>query len=292
MPLKHLVIATDFSKYAEYALQRAISLAERHHISLHFVHVLPQPSVSFGPYSTREQQNDIRSLEKDTLDKLSSLIKKYSTNISVDLSVLAGRAADEIIQYTEQNQGNLIILGAHGQYYIDEHVLGTTSSDILGEGNTPVLLIKTEPSFSYSRILIATDFSKPSKKAIEFTFQCFPEARFQLLHVVDIFNSQQLNGDAVGTLKSKIDHDESKNIMAQLDHFLKECHVKQDQFEKKIMGGYLADTINLQSKNWKADLLAFGTQGHSKLHYLLMGSVAKRLLQLSNVDMLAVPPPA
>ncbi|VEE03833.1 universal stress protein family [Legionella oakridgensis] len=53
--------------------------------------------------------------------------------------------------------------------------------------------------------------------------------------------------------------------MEQLDHFLKECNVKYDQFEKKIRGGYLADTNILQSKNWNTDLLAFGAQGNSKL---------------------------
>ncbi|STX57400.1 universal stress protein family [Legionella israelensis] len=53
---------------------------------------------------------------------------------------------------------------------------------------------------------------------------------------------------------------------------------------------YVADTIIMQSKNWNADLLAFGAQGHSKLHYLMTGSVAKRLLQLSYIDMLVVPP--
>ncbi|MBI2785887.1 MAG: universal stress protein [Legionella longbeachae] len=284
MPLKHIVIASDFSKYAEYALQRAISLAERHHIPLHLIHVLQQPlPVDFGQYLS-EQPKDFLSLEKDTLDELSALIMKYPTNISINLSVLAGRAADEITQYTEQNQANLIIAGAQGQYFIHEYVLGTTSSYLIEQGKTSVLLIKKEPSFSYKRILIATDFSKPSKNAIEFTFKCFPEAKFQLLHVVDIFNSQSLKGNSVGILESK-----TKNIMEQLDHFLKECDVKSDQFEKKIMGGYLADTIILQSKNWKADLLAFGAQGHSKLHYLMTGSVAKRLLQLSYIDMLVVP---
>lgn len=207
MPLKHIVIASDFSKYAEYALQRAISLAERHHIPLHLIHVLQQPlPVDFGQY-LNEQPKDFLSLEKDTLDKLSALIMKYPTNISINLSVLAGRAADEITQYTEQNQANLIIAGAQGQYYIHEYVLGTTSSYLIEQGKTPVLLIKKEPSFSYKRILITTDFSKPSKNAIEFTFKCFPEAQFQLLHVIDIFNSKNLKGNSSGILELK-----TKNI--------------------------------------------------------------------------------
>ncbi|WP_316409776.1 universal stress protein [Legionella israelensis] len=155
------------------------------------------------------------------------------------------------------------------------------------QGNTPVLLIKKEPSFSYHKILIATDFSEASKRAVEFAFQCFPEARFQLLHIVDIYYRQFLNVDNVGKNER---NNPTKDILEKLDDFLKYCKVNHDKFDKKIIGGYFADAIIMQSKNWGADLLVFGTQGRSKLHYLLMGSVAKRLLQLSHIDMFAVPP--
>ncbi|WP_237702702.1 universal stress protein [Legionella longbeachae] len=103
---------------------------------------------------------------------------KYTINISVKLAVLTGRAADEITQYTEQNQGNLIIAGAQGQYYIHEYVLGTTSSYLIEQGKTPVLLIKKEPSFSYKRILAATDFSKPSKKPLSSPLNTFQKPSF------------------------------------------------------------------------------------------------------------------
>ncbi len=47
--------------------------------------------VDFGQCLS-EQQKDFLSLEEDTQDKLSVLIMKYTTNISVKLSVLAGMA--------------------------------------------------------------------------------------------------------------------------------------------------------------------------------------------------------
>ncbi len=288
MSLKKVIIATDFSKHAEYALKRAILLAKSHDIKLELIHVLKQPwPANFVQFSAKDQQMKLLKLEKNLEEKLQGLVKQFSFTHSVNTSVLLGRAADEVIRFMQDNQGDLIIAGAHGQYYTSDYVLGTTSGDIVRQGNTPVLLIKKEPSFSYNKILIATDFSEASKKAVEFAFQCFPEARFQLLHIVDIYYRQFLNIDDVGKNER---NNPTKDIFKKLDEFLKGCKVKPEKFEKKIIGGYLADAIIMQSKNWAADLLVFGTQGRSKLHYFLMGSVAKRLLQLSNIDMLAVPP--
>ncbi|QBS10305.1 universal stress protein [Legionella israelensis] len=263
-------------------------LAEHQDITLELIHVLKQPwPASFVQFSNKEQQKELLRLEKNTEEKLQKLVKPFSSKVSMKISVLLGRIADEIIRFTQDNQGDLIIAGAHGQYHVSDYVLGTTSGDMVRQGNTPVLLIKKEPSFSYHKILIATDFSEASKRAVEFAFQCFPEARFQLLHIVDIYYRQFLNVDNVGKNER---NNPTKDILEKLDDFLKYCKVNHDKFDKKIIGGYFADAIIMQSKNWGADLLVFGTQGRSKLHYLLMGSVAKRLLQLSHIDMFAVPP--
>lgn len=288
MSLRKIIAATDFSKHAEYALARAISLAEQRDIPLELIHVLKQPwPTNFIQFSANEQQKELLKLEKTMEEKLLNLVQQYSSTIPVSTSVRLGRAADEIIRYMEQNQGDLIVAGAHGQYHISDYVLGTTSGDIVRQGGTPVLLIKKEPTFSYNKILIATDFSEASKRAIEFAFLCFPEAKFQLLHIVDIYYRQYLQVDDVGVWAND---NPAKDILEKVDDFLKDCNVKHEKFEKKIIGGYLADSIIMQSKKWETDLLVFGTQGRSKLHYLLMGSVAKRLLQLSHTDMLAVPP--
>lgn len=290
MQLKRVIIATDFSKHADYALKRAILIAEQQDATLELIHVLKQPwPANFVQFSDKEQQKELLKLEKNTEEKLQNLAKQFSSTAPVKTSVLLGRVADEIVRFTQDNQGDLIIAGAHGHYHISDYVLGTTSGDMVRQGNIPVLLIKKEPSFSYNKILIATDFSEASKRAVEFAFQCFPEARFQLLHIVDIYYRQFLNVDNVGKNERS---NPTKNIFKKLDDFLKDCKVKPDKFEKKVIGGYLADAIIMQSKKWSADLLVFGTQGHSTLHYLLMGSVAKRLVQLSNIDMLTVPPGA
>ncbi len=289
--MKHILIASDFSKHADYALQRAVTLAKQHKATLYFIHTLVQPWIgnfSQIPASELEQAN--REKKKETEDKLLKRIKKYSNGIETHVAVIEGRAADEIVRHAQDNTCELIIAGAHGAYHINDYVLGTTSSAIVSNSSVPVLLIKKEPTFPYKRILVATDFSQTSKYTVEFTFNCFPDATFQLLHVVDIYYRDYFNSRNPDEYLMGDEQDAKKTIVQKMDQFLAGCNVDQSKFEKKIMGGYFADLIVSQSQDWEADLISFGTQGSSQLLYLLLGSVANRLLQLSTTDMLAVPP--
>ncbi|MDI9818479.1 MULTISPECIES: universal stress protein [unclassified Legionella] len=291
MTLNNLLIASDFSKHADWAFQRASSIAKLNQARLHFLHVLVQPLLSsVAQFSATELQQGYLSEKKKIEGKLLKKLKDNIHQLSASVSVVLGRAADEIVRYADESDCELIIVGAHGSYYINDYVLGTTSSSIIRQSHVPVMLIKKEPVFDYDRILIATDLSKVSKEAVEYTFNCFPGATFQLLHIVDIYYRQFLNLTDLDEELDGTKNAKTKDIFENLDDFLSQCDVDKRKFEKKIIGGYFADAIIKQANKWNADLLAFGTQGKSGLHYLLMGSVAKRILHLSSMDMLAVPP--
>lgn len=290
MTLSNLLIASDFSKHADKALQRAIDLAKLNKAHIHFLHVL-EPSLSSitQPSETELQPNHFAE-KKEIEEKILKKLRGNTHKLFANASVVLGRVADEIVRYADENHCEMIIVGAHGNYYINDYVLGTTAGSIIRQSHVPVFLIRKKPTFAYDRILIATDLSQASKEAVQFTFNCFPNATFQLLHIVDVYYRQLLNPTGLNEELVDTKHHKIKNILEKLDVFLDQCHVDKSKFEKKIIGGYYADAIVEQANRWKADLLVFGTQGKSKLHYLLMGSVAKRILHLSSVDMLAVPP--
>lgn len=290
MTLSNLLIASDFSKYADWALQRAIGLTKLNKAHIHFLHVLDPSLSSITQSSEAELQPNHFAEKKEIEEKILKKLRGNNPKLFANASIALGRAADEIVRYADENHCELIIVGAHGSYYINDYVLGTTSSSIIRQSHVPVFLIKREPAFVYDRILIATDLSQASKEAVQFTFNCFPNATFQLLHIVDIYYRQFLNPIDFDEELVDTKHHKIKNILEKLDIFLDQCHVDKSKFEKKIIDGYYADAIVEQANQWKADLLVFGTQGKSGLHYLLMGSVAKRILHLSSVDMLAVPP--
>lgn len=287
MTLKNILIASDFSKHADWALQRAIDLAESNQAKIHFLHVVTPPLSSILPSSETELQANFLAQKKEIEAKIS---KKLKDNKLSSVSVVLGRTCEEIVTYASENHCELIVVGAHGRYYINEYVVGTTSGSIIRQSPVPVLLIKKEPDFAYNRIVIATDLTEASKETVEFTFNRFPKANFQLLHIVDIYYRQFFNPTDLDEEVTDTKHPKTKDIFEKLDDFLSQCQVDKSKFEIKIMGGYYADCIISQTQKWNADLLAFGTQSKSGLHYLLMGSVAKRMLHLSTIDMLAVPP--
>ncbi len=286
MTLSNILIASDFSEHADWALQRAIDIAKSNQAKLHFLHVVTPPLSSIVSSSDTESQPNFLSEKKEIEEQI---LKKLKDNKLFNISVVLGRASDEVVRYANENHCELIIVGAHGRYYINDYVLGTISGSIIRQSHVPVLLIKKEPDFAYGRILIATDLSESSKETVQFAFHCFPNATFQLLHIVDVYYRQFLNPNDLDEKFTDIKHPKIKNILEKLDAFLSQCQVDKNKFEKKIIGGYYADAIIEQAHKWNADLLTFGTQGKSGLHYLLMGSVAKRILHLSVVDMLVVP---
>lgn len=291
MTLNNLLIASDFSKHADFSLQKAASIAKQHGTTLYFIHVLPHSWANqFTHLALGTTQHELDLAQKESEETLSNLLETYAENLPAKTAVLAGKAATEIIQFAKAQPCELIVMGAHGRYYINDYVLGTTSSAIVRQSHLPVLLVKQKPASEYQRILVATDFSNVSKHAIEFAYRCFPDATFQLLHIVDIYYRKFFKSNPSDQTFPAADHDIAQDIIEKMDDFLNTCEVNQKKFEKKIIGGYSADAIVLQSERWRADLIAFGTQGHSTLHYFLMGSVAKRILHLSHTDMLAVPP--
>lgn len=285
--LNNILIASDFSEHADWALQRAIDLAKTNRIKIHFLHVITPPLISIVPPSETELQPDFLSRKKEIEDTISNKLKDNKLSC---VSVALGRTPDEIARYADENHCELIVVGAHGRYYINDYVLGTTSGSIIKQSHFPVLLIKKEPTFAYERILIATDLSEASIETVKHTYSRFPNATFQLLHIVDIYYRQFVNTSDLDEEIEDKKHYKTKYIFEKLDDFLSKCQVDESKFEKKIIGGYYADAIVHQANKWNADLLAFGTQSKSGLHYVLIGSVAKRILHLSNVDMLVVPP--
>ncbi|CAM3011687.1 universal stress protein [Legionella worsleiensis] len=290
MKLNNILIASDFSKHAEWALQRTLDLAKPHNTKVHFIHVITPPLSSIVTFSDTEQNPDFFSEKKDLEDKILNKLKENHYDSFANISVILGRPSDEVVRYAEEHDCELIVLGAHGAYYINDYVLGTTSGSIIRQSHTPVLLVKKEPDFTYNKILIATDLSESNKDMVRMAFQCFPNATFQLLYIVDIYYRQLEASRHPDSTLTNTPHPKMQAIIEKLELFLDECDVDKSKFTKKVIGGYYADAIIEQANNWNADLLIFGTQGKSGLHYLLMGSVAKRIIYLSSVDMLVFSP--
>ena len=84
--------------------------------------------------------NDNKTISANLLNEAREIFAKQ--NIEVSTSVLSGEAKDEILNYFEQNDCDILAMGAFGQSRIKEFIFGSFTNSILTKVNKPILSLK------------------------------------------------------------------------------------------------------------------------------------------------------
>jgi nucleotide-binding universal stress UspA family protein len=139
--IERLLVAYDFSDYAELAFRYALSLAQEHQAELHLLHVLPRGSVS-------EPELSWYPLGKDSAyhEAARRLQKMIPTEVhlwcQIKTAVAEGPAYREILNYAEKNKIDLISLGAHGTGFGIRTLFGSNVDRVLRQAPCPVLVAR------------------------------------------------------------------------------------------------------------------------------------------------------
>ncbi|WP_133136410.1 universal stress protein [Legionella rowbothamii] len=267
---KRILVTTDFSTHSLYAIQRAVQFARSFQAELHCVHVINQGWMDGGE---AVEQDWVHKAEEAHEQELKPLVSPFP----MQFTVLDGRVPDEILKFIQDNAIDMVFMGAHGTYYLNDFILGTNSAAVLKQASIPVNVVRQPPEEAYTRILVGTDFSDSSKKAIEFAYKAYPQAEFLVLHVADVWYAKMVKQHMHDSLQEK------------LNKFLASCAVDPSRFSVKFIGGYPGNSIPQFATDWGAHLVVLGTRGHSALYYVLMGRVSERLVRVNPTDMLIVP---
>lgn len=298
--LKNILVTIDFSKNSDFAIARAIQIAKNTNANLTFLHVVQKKYLDDfsdstlknvlpkGLYLTTEEYNDELMQEKI------GLLSRYQLNIKYVI-IPKGNPGVKILHYAKKNKTDLLIMGAHGKYSMRDTFVGTTAEYIAQRTPCPVLIVKNLSKKPYKKILVPVDFSPTSKKAFNYALQLFPNTRLNLIHAgdheyEDLLNKEEKEENFTKNKIAKI----RKAILLYLENKMKQFikgHNKQlGKNSFHIQLGYPGPIILNESKKKNCDLIIMGTQGHGRLYYLFIGSVANWVLKETNKDILLVPP--
>ena len=139
--IQKLLVAYDFSDYAELALKYGLSLAQEHQAELHLLHVLPRGSV-------RQPEIAWYPLGKDTAyhqaaRRLQSMIPpEVHLWCRIQSAVSEGEPYREILSYAEKHGIDLISLGAHGAGFGIRTLFGSNVDRVLRQAPCPVLVAR------------------------------------------------------------------------------------------------------------------------------------------------------
>lgn len=298
--IKHILVATDLSETSDFALTRAIEIAKMTNANITLLHIVQKNHFDNAldnilkkilPKSLWLETEEYK--EELVQEKIRSASKE---KININYAIIAtGKPPIKIMQYARKNKVDLLIMGAHGEYSIRDSFVGTTAEYVAKKTKCPVLIVKNHPKKAYKKILVPVDFSIPSKKALNYSLQLFPSSSLKLIHVgdyqyEDLLNKEKINQEISKNKLNKI----RKSIIFYLENKMKKFikgHGKHlNKHPYSIMLGYPGPTILNEAKKFNPDLIIMGTQGHGRIHYLFIGSVASWVLAETNNDVLLVPP--
>lgn len=270
-------MATDLSARSDRALQRAMALAQQLGARLEVIHIVSDSA----PISIAEQyEASARAIIEQLLASLPS-----AADVKPEISIVRGHDHDEILRHSQEAGAELIVLGItrHTAY---ELFRGTTAERIIRIGNLPVLLVKDPVAQAYERVLVATDNSPASRRALECAAAIAPNAEFHLLHTVHVPFKGLLDSESQAQLRQ----DQEQKFKEALEKDIRAHAQKLGKGGLRITfhveeGDVLAVVRN-QAAELKPDLLAIGSHGRSGLRHAIIGTVAGNLLSDPPVDVL------
>lgn len=139
--IERLLVAYDFSDYAELALKYALALAQEHQAELHLLHVLPRGSVTEPELAWYPLGKD--SAYHQAARRLQKMVPPDAHLwCNIKTAVAEGQAYREILNYAESHQVDLISLGAHGAGFGIRTLFGSNVDRVLRQAPCPVLVAR------------------------------------------------------------------------------------------------------------------------------------------------------
>jgi nucleotide-binding universal stress UspA family protein len=151
-----ILVPLDGSENSERALPHAQELARISGATLHLIQVVSHSEeldmARGGGYSflAAEYSQDLaQEYIAARLNRAGEYLKEAAMRldargIKAETAVKEGAAAENIIQYAQENGIDLIIMGTRGQGGIQRFLLGSTTDRVLRTGHLPVLVVPPE----------------------------------------------------------------------------------------------------------------------------------------------------
>lgn len=269
--MKAILVPTDFSKQAEFALQAAAEIAEKAKALLIVLHVIEEPSGdSFtvdGEYIPEDYENRRFTLllirkRREQLQGLASMEYLKSLNAKFELKI--GDTFHGITNIILEHKVDLIIMGTSS--HTDGESIGTITNKVIRHSKCPVMTINHPcPKSAYKNIVYATNMSTTEEvfTRIVRTAQNLYDAT---VHLVRINTPSNFLADHIAK--------------KELSEF-----AKIHQFKNLTINVFSditeEDGIRNFSEEINADLIAIATHGRSGLMHLLSRSISKEVLNHS-----------
>jgi len=285
----------DFSKCSRVALNNALEIAKVLGAELHLFHaILLYEDDSYRP-DDRLPDNIVsyELIEEISNQKLTSIADDHREEAFkiVTASSRAFSATEEILNYADDHEIDLIIMGTHGRTAISHLLLGSVAERVIRMAKCPVMTFRKESKSpgSLKKILVPTDFSDYSKLALKYALELAERfsSRITLFHAFE----QQIHPSfyASGmTSIFEIDSQLKQRATEAMEDFRNQFAKPDIATDYALAEGAAYREIVDYAKKEDFDLLVIATHGLRGLEHFLIGSTTEKVIRHAEIPVLTV----
>jgi universal stress protein E len=288
----NVLVAVDFSEGSELATERALRLPLGQTGQLILVHVAPPGWQTIGA-------QDIEEMTTSTVREMTERTEQRARTLGVTSELRGiirfGNAAREIVAAASELHADLVVVGRHGESALGDLLIGSTAERVVRNSNVPVLVVQTDSSEGYRRLLVASSLDGSELAAFELASRLIdPDVRrIVVLHAVRLPapNTTIPYADAVPPYDIESFREvETQAAARNMEATLATYKALGFEAEGEIVHSDPRAALLKASREKDIDLLVLGTQQRRRLSRLLAGSVAEAVARHAECDVLVAPP--
>ncbi|WP_254839564.1 universal stress protein [Natronomonas marina] len=286
----NILVPTDGSPGAENATARAFDLARTGDATIHVLHVIAPGVTSVEPDST--EREELRQQSEKRGREATDRIQERAADLGLDAvrTVHEGTPYRAILEYVDENEIDLVVMGTHGGTGGERAHLGSTTERVIAVADVPVMAVRLaedevvpESGYGmYDHVLIPTDGSDAAERAADHALGIAERygADVHVVYVVDttIYGFEDAPRSIIGLLKQGGQNAVEEIAANACDRNLP---VTTD-----ILRGVPHEEIREYATGVDADVIAMGTRGRTVDTDRLLGSTTARVVRRSDVPVL------
>src|SRR5208283_1945933 len=143
---RKIMVATDGSELVKQAVKSAVEIAKVSEAKLYAINVIAMGSYSIIHSLDEKWKKTMKKQLTIKGEKATAYVENVGNvaNIDVESVILEGNPANEIIDFAENNDIDLIVMGTHEKTELQRFLVGSVAENVIRHSRRAVLIIKGE----------------------------------------------------------------------------------------------------------------------------------------------------
>ncbi|MDS0295032.1 universal stress protein [Halogeometricum luteum] len=285
-----ILVPTDGSEHAGRAAQHAGYVAGLFGATVHLVSVVDVQAAAGAFNAGGVDKAFTDRLEAEGQRAVEAAEAEITGADAVRTAVVRGRPDKVILDYADENDVDLVVMGTHGRTGLTRYVAGSVTERVLRLSEVPVLTVRAaegREASGYEEVLVPTDGSEYAEAAVDHGL-AVAEAAGARVHAVNVVDLGGMTASATYGLPEDVVARIEADGEAATEEVASRARDRGLEAVTDVRRGSAARTLLDYVDRKDIDLVVMGTAGRTGLDRYLLGSTTEGVVRRSDAPVLAV----